>query len=841
MSVSENHGESTGTVSPEEVESVEGGRLEASIHGTVDDHRDQVELTDAEFAGTVSAPEKFNGMNHPPLGKIENSRLKGDISQRNFMRFAEDSIAVGGHISTNELLKDAENSLVAGDVVQNQEGTMGRGSEASVVAAQELKLGETMWDNVRDAFNPEDDTGYLSALRPSKKDEAEIADGLTVFTPEEHEGDTAVYQGDWNELLDYLEDTVPKGHFQPMEIFNVGEVQDVEELDEVLEDLNGKYDEIKDDLEDYREVRDDLNASEISGSNEERYQKLKNLQMLQQFDAISINAVEDPETSEVKLAIGRSPDTLASLDADWEDFISTIEKHDLDDEDLKNGFEILRGFESPESLQELDRKLEEYREKGDELQRVYSLYRSFRNSMDHGFLPHESEEREAELREFMENWDLDQLEETSELLSSHPVEPDIDEEKYENPEEVEEAIMDELKNSWGLSEDSLQKLEESGKKEYILKGIDRKIREERTTTDSLINRVRSAFSSEEEIYEEERFVQEFAGGAPEEYLLEPDFSQRYFTDGEGTVETDEEAREQAYDQGLDLLERIARGQGEITIDDPEIEELEEELDRVIDEISSSRGKPDRQLIERKNEIKSELPEKRREKAFESLGLDYSPDGDYEHLEPHELGQVLDQMAQENLEGDESNPETTAGKAKSLAGPLNQRSDVGNGYVDFDVWDKDLYNLPHEDRQVPCSFPGGGMEQEFINYMRDPGTQIAMLEAGEDEGAVISNLVEYEGDDMLLVHSVESDDGITSRNDISRAIRDHIEDYAEEAGMDGIIYSTGTHNTAAENFLEATVEQDQDYMERTYEVDKKGREDVHLDFDLPEVKGYMERL
>jgi hypothetical protein len=74
-----------------------------------------------------------------------------------------------------------------------------------------------------------------------------------------------------------------------------------------------------------------------------------------------------------------------------------------------------------------------------------------------------------------------------------------------------------------------------------------------------------------------------------------------------------------------------------------------------------------------------------------------------------------------------------------------------------------------------------------------------------------------------------------------AIREQIEEYASEADMEGVIYSTSAHNTAAEDFIEAAVQQDPEYHEQTYTVDKKGSQDVHLDFNLPEVQGYKVEL
>lgn len=842
MSSANNPAETSIIVSTDEVEDIEDEIFEGRIKGNVESPKQQIRLENARFQGTVEAPEEFTGENYPPLKAPENSEIAGDVSQRDFMRHANNSVAYGGHITSDSLLFDAEKSLIMGDRVQNHSGIMGEKSESSVVAAQDLVMGDTFWDHLGESLNPNNHRkNWLSALKPSRMDKSQVADDLTVFTPEEQKANTTVYRGNWNELTAYLEDQVPEGRFKPMEVFDIDEVESVEELDQILDELNEKYEEIREDFNEYEEKRKEgLKLSKIQGDNEERFRKLKDLRIIDEDTEVEITAVEDPETSEVSMRLDASRGSfLTVLDSEWEKFTEVLEKHNLNDENLTKGFKIISNSEPPETLEELDRRFNVMKRKGEELKQAYKVRKSLREQMEQNFLSHNPEEREQQLRKFMEEWDIGKLQETIGELEKYPIKPDLRPEEYEHPEMVEDAFHRELKQEWGLSDDSVEKLENCDHENYIISSMSQTIREDDEET--ILDRASSLFGRSEETTEEEIFIQEFMSGASEEYLHGAGFQQRYFTDGEEIVDTDEEVRESAYEEGLELLGRIARGQGEIYVEDQEIEELEDELNHLIEQISSSQGRPDQNLIERKNEIKSELPERRREKAFEELGLNYSPEGNYDHLDPHELGQALDQLAQENLQGDESNPETAAGKAKSLSGPLNSRTDVGNGYVDFELWDKNLNELPSTDRRVPCTFPGGSAGDEFINYMRDPGTQIAMLEAGEDEGAVISNLVEYQGEDMLLVHSVESDDGITSRKHISKAIRDHIEDYAEETGMEGIIYSTGTHNTAAQNFLEATVQNDSQYHEKNYEVEKIGREDIRLDFELPEVEGYMTKL
>jgi hypothetical protein len=344
----------------------------------------------------------------------------------------------------------------------------------------------------------------------------------------------------------------------------------------------------------------------------------------------------------------------------------------------------------------------------------------------------------------------------------------------------------------------------------------------------------------------EEFLLDFQGGKPDR-VLEPGFSSTKFTDGEDALDSREEATDAAYSQGVDMLRRLANDQGTFQVNNPEIEKMENRLEELLEIRKSIDGKPtqdERNAIEEINSLKSEIPEKRREVAFKAEGLEYGEEADYSDIDSTKLRNILDQLGQEYLESEDTHPEsgelnptTVAGKARDIANQIDTSGDVGNGYVDFEVYDKNIMNLPSDDRQVPCTFPGGSMDHEFIDYMKDPGTQIALLESGEDRGAVISHPVKQEEQDYLLIHSVESNDGITSRNDLSMAIREQIEEYASEADMEGVIYSTSAHNTAAGDFIEAALQQDPEYHEQTYTVDKKGSQDVHLDFSLPEVQGY----
>jgi hypothetical protein len=791
---------------------------------------------------------------------IEDTEITGDIDADDLLRGAENTIARGGHITANGALVGANNSALIGDRVQVTTGELVgestfRNNYGNVVAARDLELGPTNLDKLGwslGEFRP----GQLLSGRRSMAEsviesfinpimyfaEANVevpdAEDVNAITEGEPQNDQVTgYHGDWNQLAEYLQDEVPEGGFRGFDVFNMPDsFGSFDEFREFVEDVQDKYDEVGDDVGMARTRINNLDLPPLEGSNQEIYDRLANFRDLSDTDGeVSFWAVNDPERQDMDLKLTanrRSRSGTFKFRGDEEELASKIEELPLDSKELIYSLGMF-DFDDIETAEDLEYEMKARDFMGSELADAYEFVKEFEDVLDIE-LPDDNRETYGLLRDFQENYKFWLARENKELKkhlegsrsTNWEIELDGDslDERYEQLAELEEEVKDRARERWGLDDEAMEIIEE-GNTTYLLKNLGE------VEDGGILGYARKKLGSGGV----ERFLKEFSGGNPER-ALEPGFEQTYFTDGHEAVESEEEAAEAAYEEGVDLLERIAREQGNFEVDHPEIRELEDELDEVIDRISNSDGRPPQELIERKNQLKSEIPEKRREKAFEELGLEYSQDADYSDLDPLEVRQVLDQLGQEYLENCKAEQE-----AQEVAQHIDVSGDVGNGYVEFQVYDMDVTDLPDDDRHVPCSFPGGSMEHEFLNYMRDPGTQIALLEAGDDNGAVISHQVEYDGQDHLLVHSVESDDGITSRNDISRAIRDHIEDYAEEAGMDGVIYSTGTHNTAAQEFIDGALAEDDDFEEQTYEVEKKGMDDVYLDFRLPEVEGYMQEL
>ncbi|WP_414837133.1 hypothetical protein [Candidatus Nanohalococcus occultus] len=470
-------------------------------------------------------------------------------------------------------------------------------------------------------------------------------------------------------------------------------------------------------------------------------------------------------------------ENISKFGGDWEDLTNYLsESVPAEEFQFLNAFNLRNDFRN---IKELQSFVSEYSSKYDEIKDKLNAYKELKRDLN-----------------------LEDLDEDNETIYNRLIDFD---------EEVDGII----KSAFDISDSGIDALNKSNNKMYVsrsLSDLESRLEGEETTVDD--------------------FLETFTGDIPDEFLLEPSFKQRYFTDGESTVDSKDEANEAFYEKGIDQLERIARGQGEISLEEPQIDALEQELRSTISEIKSSDGRPSQDLIEKKNQLKQQITEEKREKAFEDLSLDYeSENPDYSDLSPLEVRKALDQLGQEYLENCSAEEEAT-----EIASNIDVSDDVGNGYVDFEVWDKSLETLPHDDRSVPCSFPGGSREEELFGYMLDSGTQITKLEAGADKGAVISNIVECDGEDYLFVHSVESDDAITSRNDISLAIKQHIEDYAHKADLEGVVYSTDSHNSAANDFVNA-LEQEFEYEEQELELSKYGDE-VFLDVEFPEVNGYM---
>lgn len=892
-SKSDNRKTVEGDFSAPEIEQIQDRRIEGSFSTDPDELNNRIEggIENSEMVGV------FDTSKESLWSEIKNSRIHGDIDATDLLNYGENSIATGGHVTTERVLGGAEQSLILGDTVQVVKGEMGnrglktnREEGGNVVAGRDVTLGPKKADKLHwslQEFHPKNlvsgnnlaqkiaspliqapasaaqSLSYALDLDVKWPDgsqalgvETPEAEGMPVISEGSHPDENVTeYHGDWDELSDYLMDRVPEGYFRGFGVFNLpGQIDSVEELDEVVREVGQKYPEVEDDIKTVEDAIRNYDLPALEGTNQEIFERITEFQELtERGDEISIEAYDDPEVDGLVYKISSSEDEFAqfNMHESPEALAEAIEQSPLESEEAG----VTLGFLDVPQLESAEELLYELKAReiiGSEVGEAYKFANQFSDDLklklpweeNEGLKSKikslvgagsEKDQREiySRLKEIDEKFDFEEVRQGKEFLESVP-EPSIfgdddnsvayrlsgsTDERYQQLLNIEDELMEQVEETWDLGEEAMEVVEE-GKTNYLMR-----------TAGNASDYEGGGF---------EEFLLDFRGGKPDR-VLEPGFSSTKFTDGEDALDSREEATDAAYSEGVELLNRISNKQGNFSVEHPEIEELEEELDQTIDQISNSQGRPPEELIQKKNRLKSEIPEKRREVAFNDLGLEYGEDTDYSDIDPGELRQVLDQLGQEYLEGDEINPETDAGKASDIAGRIDMSDEVGNGYVDFEVYDKDIMNLPSDDRRVPCTFPGGSRDGAFIDYMKDPGTQIALLESGEDNGAVISHPVKQEGQDHLLVHSVESNDGITSRNDVSMAIREQIEEYASEADMEGVIYSTSAHNTAAEDFIEAAVQQDPDYHEQTYTVDKKGSQDVHLDFNLPEVQGYKVEL
>lgn len=351
----------------------------------------------------------------------------------------------------------------------------------------------------------------------------------------------------------------------------------------------------------------------------------------------------------------------------------------------------------------------------------------------------------------------------------------------------------------------------------------------------------AADTIEEEFSSLNRFIGEFRGGS-EEYLIEGDFEKDYAVAAGETFEDEEIANEEAYKQNAKLLRRIAHGFTRFNLDDDEkteeLKEVEQELEEVRDQLSASEGRPDENLIKRKIELEEEVNYQQRKSAFENNGIDYvdSPEAEEElgsdyfrqilDENPEEMRTSLSQLAQEDMQDSE-----TAQKLYEEAQNISVGYEGGADIVSISSWDQDIDNLPGPVDSVPCTMPGGSKEEGLIKYMADPETQIIDIEAGEDEGIAIAHRVEHEDDHHLFVHSVESEDNITSSQNYSEAIMEGLDEYADEAGLEGVIYNDSPYNSAPTDFVE-NLESMFD-TRKTGSVEKTGRDiNDYLDIEFP---------
>ena len=284
----------------------------------------------------------------------------------------------------------------------------------------------------------------------------------------------------------------------------------------------------------------------------------------------------------------------------------------------------------------------------------------------------------------------------------------------------------------------------------------------------------------------------------------------------------------------------------------------DELGKLIGQKMQEDPEEGQEIVEKRDQLKEHLEEQKREKAFEDVIEEEIVDPElkeqaYREVQSSEnpelgfLGQeqvrgMLETLADEHL----SENSSAYHDAERLSREMDGRE------ISFEVYDKSLENMPYqEDRSLPCTFPGSkhNTSTVFLNYMLDPGTQVGKIKTDKGDGVALMKVVEYEGDDFLYVHSVEADrgDNIASDKDAANAIRDQIEEYAQELSeegyeivydgetrevdLEGVLYSMERHNNGTPgNFQEVLKEDDEYGVERTA-LDQVGLEHDGFDHNL----------
>lgn len=317
----------------------------------------------------------------------------------------------------------------------------------------------------------------------------------------------------------------------------------------------------------------------------------------------------------------------------------------------------------------------------------------------------------------------------------------------------------------------------------------------------------------------DRFLKEFSAGS-ETYVDLPGFTAgRHVMPEDGSVTEEQlEATERWYDEGRELLEDIREGKGRLSFDDETYDELVDELEDVGDRADAAFREGDQErgqeLVDRKHDIEEAIEERRQE----LLDQVYDRFGVQEDEPPVEnVQEAMNQLWQEYMEPCEAREQTR----QVAEGITMEADDVSSNALETTVWDKDLDDLPTYDTYNCCIFPGGVQGGYLVEMMKDPATQFLRTEIGDKEAMSITARVEdvETGEEYLAVNSVESSSNALKREAVSMAVADTLESYAEEAGLDGVIYNPSPNNTAPQQFVDNL---DELYTTDHHRIEKQGR-------------------
>lgn len=338
---------------------------------------DQIQegIENSEIVGVYDTSEE------PLRSEIKDSRIHGDIDATNLLSTGENSIATGGHITTEGALRGAEQSLILGDKVQIVKDEMGnrgfktnREEGGNVVAGRDITLGPKKIEKLHWSLQELHPNNFFAGHRTVPKSaiqslllsmgnlsghtiETPEAEGMPVISEGSHPDENVTeYHGDWNELSDYLMDSVPEGDFRGFGVFNLPDrIDSVEELDEVVREVGQKYPEVEDDIKTVEHAIRDYDLPALEGTNREIFERITDFQELtERGDEISVWAYDDPKVDGLVYEISSSEDESDQfiMHESPEALVEVIEQSPLESEEagVTLGFLDVPQLESAEEL-----------------------------------------------------------------------------------------------------------------------------------------------------------------------------------------------------------------------------------------------------------------------------------------------------------------------------------------------------------------------------------------------------------------------------------------------------------------------------------------------------------
>jgi hypothetical protein len=263
-------------------------------------------------------------------------------------------------VSAYGLFRDAEDSLLITDNLILPDGKkFGERSFGSVIAAKNLNKNQ---EKHRHRISR---SHFANNFRSFSFDES-LNDSLTIFTAEHHEN-TTEYRGDWERLTDYLQREVPQGTFEALDVFNIpDEINDLDHLENEIDQVNELYEEVKGSFEYYKELKKDYDLEELSGSNQEVFERLSGFDSLDDED-LNFTAIKDPADEGFLLRFLSSEITLN--EGDWEEL-----REYLLDEISEPEVRALKLFDFEEKIEETSQFIDHIQELGDKFEEVRENY-----------------------------------------------------------------------------------------------------------------------------------------------------------------------------------------------------------------------------------------------------------------------------------------------------------------------------------------------------------------------------------------------------------------------------------------------------------------------------------